>query len=289
MSKKLLREYGLITLGIILVAISVEYFFAPNNLAAGGVTGLAIVVNNYIPVISVGSITLIVNIVLFAVAFMVIGGNFGGKTIYASLGLSVIMWIIEEYFSPYAITQDLIIATIFGTIISAFGMAIVFNNNSSTGGTDILAKILNKFFHLNIGTSLLIVDILITFGAAVTFGLDIGFYSMLSVIILGIAVDNFIDGFNASKEVMIMSDKVEEISKFILEELYRGCTYLKGEGAYTGQELKVIYSVLSRSDFIKLKMLIKDIDPKAFITVRASHEVLGEGFKIGRASCRERV
>jgi uncharacterized membrane-anchored protein YitT (DUF2179 family) len=279
MSKKLLREYGLITLGIILVAISVEYFFAPNNLAAGGVTGLAIVVNNYIPVISVGSITLIVNIVLFAVAFMVIGGNFGGKTIYASLGLSVIMWIIEEYFSPYAITQDLIIATIFGTIISAFGMAIVFNNNSSTGGTDILAKILNKFFHLNIGTSLLIVDILITFGAAVTFGLDIGFYSMLSVIILGIAVDNFIDGFNASKEVMIMSDKVEEISKFILEELYRGCTYLKGEGAYTGQELKVIYSVLSRSDFIKLKMFIKDIDPKAFITVRASHEVLGEGFK----------
>ena len=158
-------------------------------------------------------------------------------------------------------------------------MAIVFNNNSSTGGTDILEKILNKFFHLNIGTSLLIVDILITFGAAVTFGLDIGFYSMLSVIILGIAVDNFIDGFNASKEVMIMSDKVEEISKFILEELYRGCTYLKGEGAYTGQELKVIYSVLSRSDFIKLKMFIKDIDPKAFITVRASHEVLGEGFK----------
>ena len=222
---------------------------------------------------------MIVNVVLFAVAFMVIGGNFGGKTIYASLGLSVIMWIIEEYFSPYAITQDLIIATIFGTIISAFGMAIVFNNNSSTGGTDILAKILNKFFHLNIGTSLLIVDILITFGAAVTFGLDIGFYSMLSVIILGIAVDNFIDGFNASKEVMIMSDKVEEISKFILEELYRGCTYLKGEGAYTGQELKVIYSVLSRSDFIKLKMFIKDIDPKAFITVRASHEVLGEGFK----------
>ena len=126
MSKKLLKEYCLITLGIILVAISVEYFFAPNNLAAGGVTGLAIVVNNYIPVISVGTITLIVNIVLFAVAFMAIGGNFGGKTIYASLGLSVIMWIIEKYFSPYAITQDLIIATIFGTIISAFGIRIRF-------------------------------------------------------------------------------------------------------------------------------------------------------------------
>ena len=279
MDKKMIKEYGLITFGIILVAISVEYFFAPNNLAAGGVTGLAIVVNNYIPGVSVGVITLVVNIVLFGVAFLVIGGNFGGKTIYASLGLSVIMWGIEKYLSPYAITQDLIIATIFGTIISAFGMAIVFNNNSSTGGTDILAKILNKFFHFNIGISLLIVDLLITFGAAVTFGLDSGFYAMLSVIILGLAIDNFIDGFNSSKEVMIMSSKVDEISKFILEELYRGCTYLKGEGAYTGQEIKVIYSVVTRADFIKLKMFIKDIDPRAFITVRASHEVLGEGFK----------
>lgn len=279
MSNKAFKEYGLITLGIILVAISVEYFFAPNNLAAGGVTGLAIVVNNYMPSISVGIITLVVNLVLFGVAFIVIGGNFGGKTIYASLGLSIIMWAMEKYLSPYAITQDLIIATIFGTIISAFGMAIVFNNNSSTGGTDILAKILNKFFHLNIGTSLLIVDLLITFGAAITFGLDIGFYSMLSVIILGIAIDNFIDGFNASKEVMIMSSKDNEISKFILEELYRGCTYFKGEGSYTGKEIRVIYSVLSRSDFIKLKVFIKDVDPKAFITVRASHEVLGEGFK----------
>lgn len=279
MNKRLLREYGLITFGIILVAISVEYFFAPNNLAAGGVTGLAIVVNNYIPSLSVGIITLVVNVILFGVAFVLIGGNFGGKTIYASLGLSVIMWIIEKYFFPYAITKDLIIATVFGTIISAFGMAIVFNNNSSTGGTDILAKILNKFFHINIGMSLLIVDLLITFGAALTFGLDIGFYSMLSVIILGITVDRFIDGFNSSKEVMIMSCKVDEISQFILEELFRGCTYLRGEGAYTGQELKVIYTVLSRSEFIKLKLYIKDKDPKAFITVRAAHEVLGEGFK----------
>lgn len=279
MRNKLMRDYLLITFGIILVAISVEYFFAPNNLAAGGVTGLAIVVNKFLPNISVGVITLVVNIILFAVALALIGGNFGAKTIYASLGLSVIMWIIETFFAPYAITSDLIIATIFGTIISAFGMAIVFNNNSSTGGTDILAKILNKFFHINIGTALLIVDFFITLAAAIAFGLDIGFYSMLSVIILGITVDRFIDGFNSSKEIMIMSTKVEDISKFILEELFRGCTYLKGEGAYTGKDLKIIYTVLGRSEFIKLKGFIKEIDPKAFICVRQSHEVLGEGFR----------
>lgn len=279
MSKKMVREYFLITIGIILVAISVEYFFAPNNLAAGGVTGLAIVVNNFIPALNIGAITLIVNIILFGVAFIIIGGNFGGKTIFASLGLSVIMWGIETFLSPFAITNDLIIATIFGTLISAFGMAIVFNNNSSTGGTDILAKIINKFFHVDIGKSLLIVDFVITLSAAVAFGLDIGFYSMLSVIILGITVDRFIEGFNSSKEVFIISDKTEQISKFILENLERGCTYLSGEGAYTGKKIKVIYTVLDRSEFIKLKIFIKDTDPKAFISVRESHEIVGEGFK----------
>lgn len=278
MNKKGLEEYALITFGIILVALSVEYFFAPNNLAAGGVTGLAIVINALLPNLSVGIITLVLNLVLFVVAFWLIGGNFGGKTIFASLGLSIVMWIIEKFFNPFAITTDLVIATTFGTLISAFGMAIVFNNNASTGGTDILAKILNKFFHINIGKSLLIVDILITFSAAFVFGLDTGFYAMLSVIILGIAVDRFIDGFNSSKEVTIISENYKEISEYILNDLSRGCTYLQGKGVYSGNDIKVIYSVLSRNEFIKLKEYIKKIDEKAFISVRESYEVLGEGF-----------
>ena len=279
MSKEIIKEYLLITFGIILVAISVEYFFSPNNLAAGGVTGLAIVLNNLIPQLGIGTITLVVNILLFVVAFILIGGNFGGKTIYASLGLSVVMWIIERFFSPFAITSDLVIATVFGTIISAFGMAVVFNNNASTGGTDILAKILNKFFHINIGKALLIVDILITFAAALVFGLDIGFYAMLSVIILGITVDRFIDGFNTSKEIIIISQKVDDIGEYILNDLNRGCTYLNGIGAYSNRNIKVIYTILSRSEFIKLKTFIKEIDKKAFISVRESYEILGEGFR----------
>lgn len=273
-----IKEYVFITFGIVLVAISVEYFFAPNDLAAGGVTGFAIVLNKFIPQLGIGTITLITNLILFVLAFAVIGGNFGGKTLFATIGLSIFMWIIENFLSPYAITNDLIIATIFGTLISAIGMAIVFNNNSSTGGTDILAKILNKFCHLNIGTSLLIIDFIITLGAALAFGLDLGFYSMLSVILLGITVDRLIDGFNTRKEVLIMSSETEKISKFILEELFRGCTYLKGEGAYTGKEIKVIYTVLRRNEFIKLKSYIKGIDSNAFISVREAYEVLGEGF-----------
>src|SRR5471030_2154725 len=272
------KEYTIITLGIILVAISVEYFFAPNNIAAGGVTGSAIVINAMIPSLSVGLITLVLNVLLFMVAFMFIDGNFGVKTIYASLGLSITIWGIEKFLNPIAITNDLIIATIFGTLISAIGMAIVFNENASTGGTDILAKILNKFFHLDIGKSLLIVDFVITFASILVFGIDIGLYSMLSVILLGLIVDRLIEGFNVCKSMFIISKKNDEISKNIIETLYRGCTFLSGVGAYTGESNNILYAIVSRNQFIKLKKFIKEIDPQAFITVGEVHEVLREGF-----------
>ena len=276
---KKFKEYIIITLGIILVALSVEYFFAPNNIAAGGVTGAAIVINAIMPNLSIGIITLVLNVVLFLVAFAFIDGNFGVKTIYASLGLSILLWIIEKFLNPIAITNDLIMATVFGTLISAIGMALVFNENASTGGTDILAKILNKFFHLDIGKSLLVVDFVITFASALVFGIDVALYSMLSVILLGIIVDRLIEGFNICKSVFIISRHNDEISKFIIDTLDRGCTFLNGTGAYTGESNNILYAVVSRNQFIKLKKFIKEIDPQAFITVGEVHEVLGEGFK----------
>lgn len=278
MKKDTIKEYAVITFGIILVAISVEYFFSPNNLAAGGVTGLAIVINNFFPKIGVGIITLIINIILFGVAFLFIDGNFGGRTIYSSLVLSLVMWIIERFFNPFAITKDLIIATIFGTLISAFGMALVFNKNASTGGTDILAKLLNKFFHMDIGKALLLVDLIITLLGAYVFGMDLGFYSILSVIVLGITVDKFIEGFNSCKQVIIISKYSDKISEFILNELDRGCTCLKGIGGFSKEENFVIYTILNRNEFIKLKNHIREVDDKAFVTVGEVHEVLGEGF-----------
>lgn len=279
MKKQVYKEYILIVFGIILVAISIEYFLAPNNIAGGGITGLAIVINKLFPVLSISLITLIINIILFGISFLLLGGDFGKRTIVTSIGLSVVMWIMESYFNVFAITKDLMMATIFGTLISALGMAIVFNNNSSTGGTDILAKILNKYLHVNIGTSLLIIDFVITIFAMLVFGIDSGLYAIFSVIILGVTVDRFIDGFNSSKEVIIMSNRYEEIGQFIIKKLRRGCTYLKAEGAYSREERKVVYSIISRSEFIKLKRYIIEIDPRAFISVRESYEVLGEGFK----------
>ena len=278
MSKNKFREFTLITIGILLVAISVVYFFEPNNIAAGGITGLAIVINNYIPFISIGPLVLIMDVCLFLVAFLVIGGKFGAKTIYSSLLLSSSMWIMQK-FLPYTVTNDLIISTIFGTLISACGMALVFNANASTGGTDIIAKILNRFFHFDIGKSLLMVDFFVTLLGALTFGIDIGLYGLLSVIINGVVIDKIIAGFNVRNEITIISKSNKEISKFILNDLERGCTFIKGMGGFTGEDTAILYTILERNEFIKLKQHISNIDKNAFITVGEVHEVMGEGFK----------
>ena len=277
MKRESIKEFALITIGIFLVAISVVYFFEPNNIAAGGITGLAIVINHYIPFISIGPLVLMMDAILFIVALIVLGAKFGAKTIYSSFLLSTSMWIMQT-FIPINITNDLILATIFGTLISAVGMAIVFNANASTGGTDIIAKILNKFFHIEIGKSLLIVDFLVTLLGAVTFGINIGLYGLLAVIINGVVIDNIIAGFKTKSEITIISEKNKEISKFILDDLERGCTFIKGIGGFTGKDTSILYTVLDRNEFIKLKNKIKEIDKNAFITVGEVHEGMGEGF-----------
>ncbi|MCM8710173.1 YitT family protein [Clostridium sp. SYSU_GA19001] len=277
---KKFKEYLLITMGFLLVALSLELFLVPNKIAAGGVSGIAIIINSIFPVFDVGFLMLGMNIILFIIGFLVIGNKFGAKSIYASLGLSGAIWIMDR-FELYnrVLTKDLLLASVFGTLLSGIGMAMVFNQNASTGGTDILAKILNKFFHLDIGKSLLAVDFVVTLFAGVSFGADIAMYALLAVIVNGFVIDNVIEGLNSCKEVMIISSKLEEIGNYIIKELDRGYTIFHGKGGFTGKNTKILYTVLYRRQFIKLKKFIKEIDSKAFITISESHEVLGEGFK----------
>jgi len=274
-----IKEIILITIGIILVAAGMHYFLIPNNLAAGGVSGLGIVLNYYLG-ISVGLLMIIMNIVLLIIAFIVIGKDFGGKTIYASVGLSGAVWILEKV-SPMEkpITGDLMLELIFGILISGAGMALVFYQNASTGGTDIIAKILNKFFHLNIGRALLISDFFITILAGVTFGAKIGMYAVLGVMINSYVIDSAIEGFNICKEVIIISTKVDEIRKFIMDELGRGATVYAAKGAFTNETKEVITTVVDSRQFIKLKVFIQNVDKEAFVTIKNVHEALGEGFE----------
>lgn len=275
-----LKSYGIITFGVILVAIALVYFYAPNNLAAGGLSGIALIINHLIPGITMGGMLFVGNAILYIIAFLIIGPEFGFKTIYASFGLSVIIWFMEKFFSAKAITNDLMLASIFGTILVAVGMAIVFNANASTGGTDIIAKILNKYTTFNIGMSLLMVDFLVTLLAGLIFGLDTGFYALLCVIVNGPMIDKLIAMFNAKKQVTVVSNKNNEIAKYIKNTLERGCTHLKCVNPNEGKNKEVVYTVLEKKEIGKLKEFIKSIDEDAFVTISHIEDVMGKGFPV---------
>lgn len=189
----IIKEYMITTIGVIIVAFGIQYFYAPNGIAGGGLSGLALVINNYIPVLSVGTIVFIGNLILFAIAFILVGGDFGLKTIYASFSISFVMDFMEKVMHSHALTTNLPMAVFIGTLIIAFGLALAFSINASTGGTDILAKILNKYSTLNIGIALLVVDLFVVVCGAIAFGLDKGFYSLIAVVINGVLVDKMID------------------------------------------------------------------------------------------------
>ncbi|MGL5245106.1 MAG: YitT family protein [Sarcina sp.] len=277
MSKKVIKEYAIITLGVVLLAIGLEYFYYPNDIVAGGVSGLAKIVNSQFGM-SPSTFMNIANVILFTLAFILIGGSFGGRSIYAAFGLSMSLTILESMFPKGAVTNNMLLATVFGSIVSAFGIALVFSQNASTGGTAIIAKILNKFFHIDIGKSLLLADCIVIILALFTFGVDKGLFGLMGVVIMGTLVDYVIDGFNSCKQVMIISSKSDEIADMIMNDIERGCTKLSGIGAYSKEPITVLYVVINRRQFITLKSKIREIDPKAFITVNEVKAVFGEGF-----------
>ena len=274
---KKIKEYALTTLGIVLTAIALEYFFFPNDIAAGGVSGIALVING-VTGWNISIMVFILNIILFILAFVVLGKGFGGKSIYATVMLSVVMEIIERVFSPGILTDNMFLASFFGSALLAMGSAIVFHQGASTGGTSILAAIISKFTSLGVGTALLLNDSIICLLAINVFGIDKGLFGFFSLILIGLLIDKFIDGFNTCKQVFIITSKAEMVVNFINKDINRGCTVLNGKGGYTDSEVKIVYTVLSSNQFITLKSFIKENNPEAFITVNDSKEVLGLGF-----------
>ncbi|HHW18091.1 MAG TPA: YitT family protein [Firmicutes bacterium] len=274
------KQYVIITFGMFVLAVGLYFFLIPGQLAAGGAMGIAMLISHYIPLLQVGQLMLAINILLFLIAFVVLGTSFGLKTIYTSLGLSALIWILENaYPLQKPLTDDLLLAAVMGTVISGAGMGIIFNQGASSGGTDIIAKIINKYTHLDIGKALLVTDALITLLASGVFGLEKGMYALLAVIFNGSVIDYTVQGLNVAMQVFIMTSKPDTIARFIIDHLGRGVTFFSGRGGYSGKELKVIYTVLNRREFVSLKNFIREEDPKAFITVSQAHDVLGEGFK----------
>ncbi|MCI6276891.1 MAG: YitT family protein [Clostridium sp.] len=276
---KKVKDYFIITIGAILVAVSLNFLVMPNNVAAGGVNGMAMVLNHYFPSIPVGALMVIFNVILFLLAFILIGTSFGAKTIYASLLLSGSIWILEKVCPvTHSLTGDVLLELIFGIILQAIGMATIFYRNASTGGTDIIAKILNKYFHINLGKGVLLADLVVVTAAALTFGFKEGLYALFVIILNGFAIDKVIEGFNACKEVRIISSKQEEIKSFILNELSRGATIYYAKGAFSESPVEVLWTIVDTKELIKIKNFIREVDPQAFVSVAEVYETLGEGF-----------
>ncbi len=274
-----LWSYVKIHLGLIIVTLGFHIFMVPSNLAAGGVSGLALVIHRLFPLVNVGTFMLIMNIFLFILGFLTIGREFGGLTVYCSLFLSGAISVVE-YLMPLSqpVVDDLLLNLVMGTLIQGIGMALVFYENASTGGTDVIAKILNKFLGLSLGKGLLLIDSLISLLAMKVFGLRIGLYAFLGVIMAGFLIDKVIAGFDERIQVMILSSRDNEIRDYILEELGRGSTYLEARGAYSNEARDMLSAVINKREYLRLIKFIKDTDPYAFVTVGFVHEVYGEGF-----------
>jgi uncharacterized membrane-anchored protein YitT (DUF2179 family) len=277
---KRLQEFLLINLGLFFTAAGIHFFKAPNHFATGGVSGISIIVAEFFKNLNVGALMLIINIVFLFVGFIFLGWDFTKKTIYSSLILSGMVWALD-YFFPLSstLTNDKLLELIFAVGLPAVGSAIVFNMNASTGGTDIVAKLLSKYTSLDIGKALMGSDFLITVMAGIVFGIQVGMYSVLGLVMKGFIVDNVIEGFNIRKVVVIVSNKPEEIKEYIIRNIHRGATIHTAYGAYSNEEKHVITTVMNRKQAFDLRNYIHKVDSKAFITITNSSETIGKGFR----------
>lgn len=277
---QIVTEYILATIGVVLTAIGLVSFLIPNNIAAGGASGLSIVLHAVLPFFPVGIWMYIVNIVLFILAFIIVGFDFSYKTIYSTFMLSFFIDLFDRKIPfPKYTGSDIILAVLFGNILTAIGMAITFSQNSSTGGTDIIAKIINKYFNTPMGITLLGVDFAIGVLAGFTFNVETGMYSILAIIINGTTIDFVLKGLELSIVVTVISGKEREIADFVMHKLKRGVTYIQAKGGYTEKKREMLYIALKRRELGELMHAVRKIDPEAFVVISEARYVLGEGFK----------
>ena len=271
-NKQLVKDYLLIFIGIILTAASMVYIFTPNRLAAGGAQGIALVIN-HLTGVNTGLLMLLINGSLFVAAFLLLGTSFGAKTLVSSFGLSFVVYIMELYFPFGPLTEDLMLATVFGSALMGVGVGFILNRNASIGGTSLIGRIVSKYTFLDQVNCIVGTDILVTIFSMVVFGVEIGLFQLLSVYLTGEIINKVIDGITYRREVMIITENRNAVMHYIINDMKKGATLLMGKGGFTGKDTEIILTVLTRRDFIKLKIFIRKVDPKAFISVNMVTEV----------------
>lgn len=275
--KKFLLETVQTVLGAFIMAVGTSLFLLPNQLSSGGFSGIA-TITYYLFSLPMGSVILILNIPLFAIAFFKIGKTFLLKAVVGTVSLSLFINYLEQF---GALTNDRLLGSVYGGIIIGIGTAIILRADGSTGGTDLLTNIIGKFKpELKTSNLIIMLDAIIVGLNMIFFKkIEIGLYSAISIYVMGKMLDIFFEGIYFTKVMYIISDKSEEIAEKIQTEIARGVTGLYGKGMYTGKEKTVLICVAGRREIIKLRREIKQIDENAFIILSDAREVLGEGFK----------
>ncbi len=267
-------EWCLITVGAAITAAAVFFFLMPSHLAVGSISGLAIVLSE-LTGLGVSLITLALNIALLVVGLVLVGRDFGVKTIYTSLVLPAALGVLERMFPDFtSIMGDPFLDMVCYIFLAAAGCAMLFNLNASSGGLDIVAKILNKFFRMELGTAMSLTGACVALSAALVYDPKTVALSMLGTYLFGLILDHFIFGVNVKKRVCIMSDKRDEITDFILHTLHSGASLYQAVGAYTGEAKEEIIVIVTKQEYIKLVSFIAQADPDAFVTVYNVNEVI---------------
>lgn len=280
MKKFSIKDFLWMTISIECMVLGIYFFKFPNNFSFGGVTGLAVILSECTAgLLTKGNIVLIFNVLLLIVGFIFLGKEFGLKTVYCSLLMSISLQCLEYIFpmtKPF--TNDTMMELVYGIFLPAVGSAILFNIGASSGGTDILALLLKKYTSMNIGVGLLIADCILATLTFFIYNLRTGLMSMLGLLLKSLVIDNVIENINLCKYINIICDEPEPIIEFIENDLNRSATVVKSKGAYSGLEKIMILTVVTRRQAVYLRNFLKKREPNAFIIITNTSEIVGKGF-----------
>lgn len=275
------RDYALITAGAVLQAIAIRLFLVPANLVNGGVAGVAQIINHYTGW-PIGVMIFIGNLPLFVLGWRFLGGRrFAVRTAFAVFAISLftdglpLLHLLPEN----GLTNDIVLNTLYGGVVSGIGFGLVYRGRGTSGGSDILARILHHWRGISISQSYLVTDSLVMFGGGLTFSWENALYAIVMLYVSGATAEVATEGSNVVRTAIVITTEPGAVAQKILTEMGRGVTIIPGRGAYTGAEREVLYTVISRSEVMQLKTLVSEADACAFVVIGNAHEVLGEGFR----------
>ena len=272
-------SYFMITVASAIYAVGFNWFYVPNDIAFGGITGVGQIINAILPWAPIGTVVIILNIPLFILGWRLLGGHLLLSSLYAMAVSSVFIDLINSLvsFEP----MDHLLACVFGGVLMGASLGLVFQQGATTGGTDLIARLLKlKISWLPMGKLLMATDLVVIVATAIAFGsVYSALYGLVALYIASLVMDKVLYGMDSAKVAYIISDRFREIADVIVNDLDRGVTILQGQGAYAGTEKKVLMCAFKQRQIVSIKKMVKDIDPTAFVIVCDAHEVLGDGFR----------